>query len=257
MKTANSDFEIHCQPTPWDSNVFGVNTFEVSLKKIETSDIETATKRLGDMTSVPEPSLFYSRTNANNRLIKTVLTRSGFSNFETQLLIVNSINNHTVPKELGKRRLPIEIGNDQDYLELHERSSNLFEYSRFHEDPFVSQNLANLRMQLWCKDLHRQKVPLLVFKNKLNEIDSFVFYKKTCEKSVELILGGSMPGKGMLTPIFWASFIDHFKDLGIKSIETRISASNIGIANIYMFFDFKIRATFFDFHKHVNCNLLA
>ena len=256
MSTTHSSFEINIQPTPWDSNVFGLNTFEVSMSDIGVSDTEVAVEKLKDITTADEASLFYCRTNANSRINKAILYKSGFFNCETQLLVVNSINKNTIPLALGKRRLQIAAGTDQDYIDVVEKSSSVFEYSRFHEDPFVSKRLSNLRMKYWCRDMHRQKVPLLVFRNKVNELDSFIFYRRTDDKRVELILGGSMPSKGVMTTLFWASFIDYFNDLGIKYIETKISASNIVVVNIYMFFNFKIKSTYFDCHKHVHCSLL-
>jgi hypothetical protein len=255
MNTIHPPFEIKIEPTPWDSKVFDINTFEISMSGVGILDIEKATEELNDITAVTESSLFYCRTNANNRINKTILNKSGFFNCETQLLVVNNINKNTIPVELGKRRLQIDVGSDQDYFDVAEKSSDIFEYSRFHEDPFVSKRLSNLRMKYWCHDMHRQKIPLLVFRNNVNELNSFIFYRQTDDRNVELILGGSMPGRGILTPLFWASFIDYFNNLGIRHIETRISASNIVIANIYLFFDFKIKSTYFDFHKHVRCNL--
>lgn len=252
MNTIPCSFEISCRPTPWDTNSFGINTFEISLQNINDLDVDAATTALIDITKANAPTLFYSRTNANFINNKLALLKAGFFNCETQLHIVNNnIKNYSTPIELGKRRLRISAGNNQDYIDVAEKSSQVFKYSRFHEDPFIKTDLSNLRMQFWCNDMHRQQLPLLVYRNNMNELDSFIFYKNVDENSIELVLGGSMPGKGMMTPLFWASFIEYFKSLGINRIETKISASNITIANIYIFFNFKIKATYFDFHKHV------
>lgn len=252
MDLTSQSFGIKCQPTPWDANAFGVKTFEILIPNIDELDVSSAIKTLTEITLTKSPSLFYSRVSAKFNNSKRVLYESGFHNCETQLHITNNnIKNFSTPKELGKRRLHIDLANSQDYIEVASKSSQVFKYSRFHEDPFVKLELANLRMQLWCEDMHRQQVPLLVYRNKTNELDSFIFYKNIDDHSVELILGGSMPGKGMLTPLFWASFIEYFKALGINRIETKISASNISIANIYIFFNFQIKEAYFDFHKHV------
>jgi len=56
----------------------------------------------------------------------------------------------------------------------------------------------------------------------------------------------------MLTPLFWASFLEYFKESDIKSVSTKISASNLVIANIYFLFGFSVTGTYFDYHKLVD-----
>lgn len=242
--------EVKITPTPWDAKSLGVNTFEVSLPIIDNSNFDNVKNKLIEITSVNNASIFYTRISANSILEKKILMGSGFLNCETQLHIVKgNIKNFVSPKELGLRRLPIQHATEQDYAEIVQKSSEVFNYSRFHEDPYIDTDRANFRMKVWTGDLKIQKFPLLVSRNKNSDLDSFIFYKKN-EANIELVLGGSMSGKGMMTPLFWASFIEYFRDLGVKNIETKISASNIVMANIYLFFNFQIKAVNFDFHKH-------
>ncbi len=245
-------FGINLCPTPWDGKALGLKTFDIQLENINESDEISVINTLDEITSSQGPALFCSRINANLISEKRVLYRTGFNNYETQLHVTNNnITNFSVPLELGKRRLKIDIAQDHDYAEITKKSLEVFRFSRFHEDPFVEKELADLRMQLWCEDMHKNKIPLLVYRNNKNELDSFVYYKLIDEHTVELVLGGSMPSKGMLTPLFWASFLEYFKDTGVKRIKTKISASNVSIVNIYTFFNFTIKATYFDFHKHI------
>lgn len=240
------------RPTPWDAKSLGVNTFEISLSDVNSANIDSVKNTLNEITKTNQPSIFYSRINANSILQKNVLLSTGFFNCETQLHIVKSnIKNFIAPRELGQRRLPIQHATEQDYSEVAKKSTEVFKYSRFHEDPYIDTNRANFRMKVWTEDMKSQLVPLIVSRNKIGELDSFVFYKNIDGKNIELILGGSMPGKGAMTPLFWASFMEYFRNLGIERIETKISASNIVIANIYLFFNYQIKAVYFDFHKHV------
>lgn len=243
---------IKIRPTPWDSKALGVDTFEVLLPNLNESDFDDAKNTLNEITKVDHHAIFYTRIDANFNINKRALHSIGFFNCETQLHVVKSnIKNFNTPKELGQRRLPIQHASKNDYLEIVQRSAEVFRYSRFHEDPFVDLNRADFRMQCWTEDMKNNNIPLLVFRNKVGELDSFIFYKYIESNHVELILGGSMPKKGMMTPIFWASFMEYFKNLGVDRIETKISASNIVIFNIYLFFNFQVKTVYFDFHKHV------
>lgn len=252
MTSMKTQLGITINSTPWDAKVFDVNTFEIFMPKIERPDINGAIVSLNEMTSTESSSLFYSRIDANFNNNKRALLEAGFHSCETQLHVINSnIKNYSTPKELGNKRLQIELANTEDYSDVINSSLEVFKYSRFHEDPFVDSDLANSRMKYWCQDLRTQAVPLLTYRNRAGDLDSFIFYKIKDNDSVELILGGSLPGKGMMTPLFWASFIEHFKALGVSRIESKISASNIAIVNIYIFFGFVVKDVYFDFHKHV------
>lgn len=245
-----NSFKIKVNPTPWDRKIFGLDTYEIILPVFDKSNAEDAQAELNQLTKVNHPAIFYSRINANLSINKLVLFNAGFINCETQLHITKNIKNFEAPTELGTRRLQIILASERDYKDVVEQSVEVFKFSRFHEDPYIDTNLANLRMKNWAEDMKKNNTPLIVSRNRLNELESFIFYKKVDSKSVELILGGSMPGKGMLTPLFWVSFLEYFKGMGIERVETKISASNIVIFNIYLFFNFQIKSVFFDFHKH-------
>lgn len=244
-------YAISAKKTPWDSKVFNLNTFEIELEVGNVDSIESAVRELDCITNSQGPSIFYCRIDANNQINKKTLIKSNFFNCETQLHIASTLTERSIPKEIGSRRVAVKVADIKDYIEVCEKVSGTFNYSRFHEDPFVVRALADQRIKSWCADLMDQNTPLLVSRGKSGELDSFIFYKLTNEKSVELILGGSLPGKGVLTPLFWASFMEYFRESGVKYIETKISASNIVICNIYSFFNFKVKSAYFDFHKHV------
>jgi hypothetical protein len=162
-----------------------------------------------------------------------------------------SLHKYNPPIEFGKKRLNIKIATSDDYLEVASIAKNVFNYSRFHEDPFIDKQNVNNRMSMWAEDMFNQGIPLIVSRNVAGGLDAFLFYRIDAEGKVELILGGCLPDKGFLAPFFWASFMELFIQQGYKKIETKISASNIVIANIYISFGFSVKETLLDFHKHV------
>jgi len=243
---------IIATPTPWDTKALGISTFEITISETSAEQEDETVAHLIEATTASEKTLFYCRISANSIANKRILTRAGFYNCETQLQIHRGgIKNFLAPKEIGTKRLPITIATEQDYIDVGAEALRVFKYSRFHEDPFISPDVADNRMRTWCLDMHRQGISLLVSRNKFGQLDAFLFYKETKSQHIELILGGSVPGKGMLTPLFWASFLEHFKENGVKSISTKISASNLVIANIYFLFGFSVTSAYFDYHKLV------
>ena len=66
-----------------------------------------------------------------------------------------------------------------------------------------------------------------------------------------LKLGGSIEGKGMITPYFFGSVLHHFKKLGFKKIDgVNVSIANTGIFKVYLALNFELRNTFVDYHWH-------
>lgn len=248
-----NEISIQVQATPWDATSLGLKTYDLNIRDFDQSQMGNAKNVLDKITNVAEDSLFYSRINATSLKLKELLTSCGFYNCETQLHIYKSgLKKFAAPTELGSRRLPIIHAENDDYLEVASIAPQIFKFSRFHEDPFIAPEKADKRMELWCRDMHDKKTPLLISRDRNGKLDSFLYYIKAENDHIDLILGGSLPGKGMLTPLFWASFLEYFQQMGIKSIATKISASNIVIANIYMLFGFSLKGTYIDFHKLVN-----
>jgi hypothetical protein len=244
--------EIKITPTPWDSRALLIDTYELHIPEISPDGVDVAKNHLLQLTAVKKPSLFYCRVNSNSSSQIKLLHLSGFLNCETQLHVFkNSLHKYTAPIEIGKKRLKIKNATPDDYLEVASLAKSVFNYSRFHEDPFLDKKLVNKRMGMWAVDMFTQGIPLIVSRNVAGGLDAFLFYRIDQGGKVELILGGCLPDKGFLAPFFWASFIEFFIDKGYKKIETKISASNIVIVNIYITFGFSVKETLLDFHKHV------
>lgn len=253
LSASQNNLNIKVTPTPWDTRALGFSTFNISLPEPSTENETEIVASLINVTKASEKSIFYCRTNAHSVVNKRILTSAGFYNCETQLQIHRGgLKNFLAPKEIGTKRLSIANATEQDYLEVSSEALRVFKYSRFHEDPFICSDDADARMRAWCLDMHQQKTPLLVARNKAGQLDAFLFYSEAKSQHLELILGGSVPGKGMLTPLFWASFLEYFKESHINSVSTKISASNLVILNIYFLFGFSVTGTYFDYHKLVD-----
>lgn len=247
----NSD--VRCSTTPWDREVFQRDTYELEFLAQSDCTPESISSTLLKITDVQKPSLFYGRVEANSMIHKRALLDAGFFTCETQLEIRRGgISRFICPHELGSKRLPIAHGDFKDYDEIITIASDVFNYSRFHEDPYIDPVMCRLRMARWAAAMREQDTPLIVSRNRAGNLDAFLFYQEIGIDSIELILGGSLPGKGVLTPFFWASFFEFFRDKGINIVSTKISAANIVILNIYTLFGFKVSRVLLDFHKHVS-----
>lgn len=235
--------------TPWDERVFGIETKEIL--DIQYKDEEDISKLLLAFENKFEKTgLIYFRKNSNDKILKRYLINSNYYIAETSLkLNLSKVNKHNFSIKF-KNNLSISesILNAEDICQIKEISRTSFEYSRFHEDPFINKNLANLRYENWIDDLIKQNKKVLIYKNNENEILSFMFYSCSNNK-VDLILGGSRQKYGLLTPSFFASVLTYLKSMEVTKIDVMISVSNIVIFNIYINLNFCIKESFFDYHK--------
>ncbi|WP_338589246.1 hypothetical protein VXM60_13300 [Shewanella khirikhana] len=235
--------------TPWDESALKLKTFEIL--EIDTCEQKEVLDALRN-NSFCEANLIYGRFPSNNFLIKELLIKSGYIPCETSFKVtLASLSDYILPRIYERRKLEISKINRDEFSDVADISRNMFNYSRFHEDPFINKDLANNRMYLWVKDLANQDVSCLVNRSKVGDVISFMFYKTNERMQVELILGGSKKGFEMHSPFFWGSVIYYLKLNGATRISTTISAANSGVISLYQNLGFKIVSTNIDYHKHL------
>lgn len=240
---------IKGQYTPWDEDALKIKTFEIL--EVDTREIDRLRPEL-ESNSFCDADLIYGRFPANDLLLKELLIKSGYIPCETSFRVtLSNINNYTLPKIYTRRLLSVQELESRKFNSIAEIASNMFKFSRFHEDPFIDNKLADERMYKWVKDLEHQNVKCLVSKSKNRDIISFMIYKIDEFMQVELILGGSKKGFEMHSPFFWGGVINYFKLNGVIKISTTISAANSGVLSLYQNLGFKIVKTCIDYHKHI------
>ena len=242
----NNSF-IEYRKTPWDENVFQISTLEIN--KIHGSNIEEITYLLNKLEgSIKNKGLIYFRENSNNIFLKKILLMNGFYITEASAKLINS-QIQKINFKLFNRFLNLENKMKKEYIEdIKNIAYTSFEYSRFHEDPFIDIEKARKRYINWIDDLLDTKNVLLYKSN--GQIVSFMFYEKK-DKKVNLILGGSKKEYGLITPLFFSSVMEYLKKINIKKVEVLISMSNIVIFNLYIKLGFTIKTSMFDYHKFI------
>lgn len=246
----NSAF-LEYRDTPWDKKVFNIDTKEIlNIYYSSEDDINFLLLELEN--SFNNEGLIYFRRNSSDNLTKKFLINKNYFIAETSLkLTLNKIQKQDFSRNF-KSNLVLNINNisKENLLQIKEIAKTSFNYSRFHEDPFIDTKLSNLRYENWIDDLIKQNKNIITYQNSENEILSFMFYS-CIDNKVDLILGGSKKDFGLLTPSFFASIMKFFQTQNIKKIDVIISASNIVIFNIYINLFFTVKETMFDYHKFI------
>jgi hypothetical protein len=237
--------------TPWDTRAFGFNTNEVlDIVYSDTGMLQSLLIQFDDWNSAHKIRFTYTRIESENKELRCILPKAGFYYAET----IFQLTKNDVYKEnfaaLFKNDLCLSVPEGDDYEQIRLISKNDFNYSRFHEDLNIDLDKARLRYYNWIDDLMNQGKKFIMYK-KENEVISFLAY---CVENeiVDMILAGSAANKGFVSFSFWATFMTYFQKQGIKRAKTVISASNLGIVNLYSRLNFKFEKTMLGFHKFYN-----
>jgi hypothetical protein len=241
----NENF-IEFRETPWDKRAFDIKTIEiVNFNNISENNLLKTMEN-----NIKTEALIYYRSNSNNQHTKKIMINNNYYIAETAIHLFNYKIKSTNFSDKFRNKLKLDtVIQANDIQQLKDIAESAFEFSRFHEDPFVDINKSKLRYINWIDDLIKQEKKILIYRNSSNEVISFMFYEYLKEDKVDLILGGSKNSYGYITPSFWASVMTFLQEQNVKKIDVLVSASNIQIFNLYIKLGFTIRETLFDYHR--------
>jgi hypothetical protein len=239
--------------TPWDSAVFKVKTAEIVFEETKVYSYEEISQSFNEIEEkLAEETIefCYTRVNSNDIRLKKLLFEKNFyfaeSSLEISKLKVQKFESKKLPA------LKLEVAQQIDIHHIKEIANSSFDFSRFHEDPYIELDLAKARYENWIDDLVKQNVIIQVAKVNDEIVGINIQKFNPLKKEVSLILCGCKKGAELYVLSLWNEIISYNKEAGTRKISTLISASNTNMANIYSYFDFKINKTLFGYHKSYN-----
>lgn len=237
--------------TPWDEKSLGLRTAEIIITnyndfyqfELSYKDLEMNLLSLG-------VEFIYTRVCSKDLLLRDYIQKVGFYFVETSIEVVcNNLRDFT------KRKLPkivYKLAENEDIVTIKSIARDSFNFGRFHEDINLLLSKSQLRYSNWIDDLVIQNAEIYVAKVG-NTIVGFNIQKiDFTEKKAKLILAGCKSGAEVFTLSLWNEILDNNKNKGLNKVSALISASNIGVFNIYLNYNFKIEKTYFGFHKKIN-----
>ena len=175
-----------------------------------------------------------------------MLEKCGYISVETSLYVNNTIKNIKTNSFLEKFSFSIRECTIDDIDIVKGIASNDFNYGRFFEDAMIDVNSAKIRNSNWIDDLLKKSKVLV------GEYDGKVFgfmSLKYTNKTINLEFGGVDSNFSHLAYSFWYRIFKQLDIEGITHVNALISANNIGILNLYSFFDFKFKNSYVGYRK--------
>ncbi len=236
--------------TPWDTKAFGFSTAELTFTANQDRKALVEKYMQLERELVRSDIRFiYTRIDGQDFKLRKNLQELGFYFAESSLEIAK-----TKIQKFTKLRLPgihYLDATPVDIPTIKLIARDVFNYSRFHEDPTIDVSLARARYFNWIDDLmHQQATFKAAYFGKA--LIGFNIQKEDSEnKTANLILAGCDDGQQVFVLSLWNEIIEYNKTLGMQKIATLISAANIGMYNVYAHFGFKVEKTLFGFHKWI------
>jgi hypothetical protein len=214
------DISDYILETPWDSKVFGCDTFEIVSQSEEAFKLIFKTLQPGHYTVKVDP-LFS----------KKILHEYGSYYCDTLIEPYCNPNNFVEYVKTG-----IKISKLVSIDDLIKISHGAFIHGRFHKDFNLASNLADLRYDLWLKELYNsQNVFGLMSEDRIAG-----FWGCIKNKIVLHALSEEYRGRGM-AKYFWSVACQELFSHGYQELTSSISASNISVLNLYSSLGFKFR----------------
>jgi Acetyltransferase (GNAT) domain len=209
-------------PTPWDSHNFGFNTFEIVFNSEDEFRV-TLDRLLLDKCSG------HYTVKVDALRSKKILHEYGFYYCDTL------IEPHCDPDRLvSYHKDGIRLSESTNINELTDISHGVFIHGRFHRDFNLTKDLADLRYDLWLKQLWEAgNVFSLIY---LDDIAGFFGYSNN--KILLHALSVKYQGKG-LAKYFWSLACQRLFEKGYTELKSSISASNVTVVNLYSSLGFR------------------
>jgi hypothetical protein len=212
--------------TPWDSAVFGVDTYEITDYSADA--LALADTIPGHFTIKVDPLAS-----------KSLLHDFGFYYCDT-LVEPYCLQRNFVRHHHDKAGVSTEIPLEQ----LVGICDGAFEHGRFHRDFNLAPRDADRRYNNWLRQLHRENaVFALMFDDETAGFIAFVG-----NKLVLHALGGGFRGKG-LAKYLWSAACAKLFGEGHDELCSSVSTANLAVVNLYVSLGFRFRSPCDIYHK--------
>lgn len=219
------DISEYIMPTPWDSKVFGINTFEIK----NFPNYEVLHHILKQVTISNKSGHYTVKVDPVNP--KNLLHDYGFYYCDTLLepyCKLGGLNTY----EKAKISLSTSVPLDSLISVCH----GAFIHGRFHRDFNLDKAQSDLRYDSWLKQLYdNNSVFGLMYDNNLAG-----FWGFSDNNIVLHALDEKYRGKG-LAKYFWSQACQELFKQGYSEITSSISAANVPVLNLYSSLGFKFR----------------
>lgn len=241
-------FQLEVDLVPWDTEVFNFPIAHITALIVE--DITQANlvfDMLHQWVRALDVRMISCRLPHEQLRETFLLEQQGFRFIEMVL--------HPVMENLQKIKLPDSVFHvskvpDYEVGVIQNMAETCFSHERFHMDPRLSTELANVRYGRWVKNTIKSNRQLLLKIENGNEILAFFVIEENQDRGVYWHLTAVAPefqGKGHGRNV-WLAMLAYHQANGIEQVSTTISARNTPVLSLYSQLQFRFTPPEMTFH---------
>lgn len=208
------------EPTPWDSEVLGIETYE--LRSLAEEVLRYASSHAGHYSAkidplAPRGALLDAGFYYCDTLIEPVCDRARLVRFV---------------------RSGVEVTRDVALERLISICRGVFEHDRFHRDVRLRPELADARYDRWLRQLHCEGNAYAI----LFDGEPAAFIGLSGNRMVLHAMAREFRGRGLAKYAWSAACLHFFDQLGFDTLESSVSATNLAVVNLYASLGFRFRS---------------
>ena len=243
--------QLKAELIPWDTDVFGFPIAQLSDLIVEDSTLAFVKfEKLNQWASTHGIKMINCRLPHEQLKESFFLEEQGFRFIEMVL--------HPVMENLQDIRVPdsvLQVREVPDYevALIQDMAEKCFAHERFHMDPRLNTELANVRYGRWVTNSTHSSSQLLLKIEDGSEIVAFFVIELTQNKRVYWHLTAVTPefqGRGYGRKA-WLAMLGYHQANGVKQVSTTISARNTRVLNLYSQLHFRFTPPEMTFHLMV------
>jgi len=228
------------RPTPWDARGLGVATVELTAVTYQDARaLPAALAALDDALIADGIGLASTRVASVDVALVDALTTAGFAPVERSHPLALGLATASLPR----RTVAVEVATVDDRDALVALARDGFDYSRFHEDVRIHPSRSRDRYARWIADSLAQQLAGTgdeVWVHRHHGALAAVMTFRRRADHVQLYLGGTAPGLGLVAPMFWTGVLARLRAEGVVTIDTRVSAANVAAMRLHAALGFAI-----------------
>ncbi|MCC7053577.1 MAG: hypothetical protein IT355_09930 [Gemmatimonadaceae bacterium] len=248
LRTSDST-ALEFREAPWDQRTLGFPCLEITaLRGEDPAELAALLAAFDAEAARRDAGFAYTRVAADARALRRALTEAGFYHAECSFRVA-----HTQVQKSGemdrwiRRGAVLRPAGPEDHEAMESILESAFEHGRFHEDLYISRELAGLRYRRWLADLVAQGSEVYAYCAGDDVIGLHV--QQRHGDVADLILTGVKTSHALMGVPLWAEVMRLVRTQEVREARTLISAANVPIVNLYSRFNFTFQALLSGYHK--------
>jgi ribosomal protein S18 acetylase RimI-like enzyme len=238
---------------PWDSEIFELPVHELRFSGGPSGAVGPHLRALLEETARERPNLIVAKVPLGSTALSIALAEAGFYAVETMVELALPLARYRPAVDRLPAGLRLRAAKAEDLEGLAAIARTTFHADRFHLDPNLPSDKADLRYERWLRRGFAAGDPVFAFEDgKRGRLLGFFHVRLDGERQVDLSLAGLEPSARRigLGVFLYQAVLEECRARGLQTAITRVSVNNLDVVNLFMRLGFSARSPSVVLHRY-------